>query len=175
MSAGTPMKFDHLGIVVPSLEEGRAHLFAALHVAEWSREFADPVNGVFVQFGRDPLAMCYELLAPLGDNSPVALALHKGEGILNHVAYRVEVLEPQVNRLRDLHFFSLGTPKPAIAYEGRNVQFLMSPLNFIVELIEHPEHEHVFSRLANQASDAFLARQRYPDVHRWSHAVHGDE
>jgi hypothetical protein len=24
----------------------------------------------------------------------------------------------------------------------------MSPLNFIVELIEHPEHEHVFSKLA---------------------------
>jgi hypothetical protein len=41
-----------------------------------------------------------------------------------------------------------GTPKLAVAYEGRNIQFLMSPLNFIVELIEHPEHEHVFSKLA---------------------------
>jgi hypothetical protein len=29
-----------------------------------------------------------------------------------------------------------------------NIQFLMSPLNFILELTEHPEHEHVFSELA---------------------------
>jgi hypothetical protein len=41
-----------------------------------------------------------------------------------------------------------GTPKPAIAHEGRNIQFRMSPLNFIVELKEHPEHEPVFSKLA---------------------------
>lgn len=61
------------------------------------------------------------------------------------IAYRVEALEPQVNRLRELYFHPLGTPKPAVAYEGRNIQFLMSPLNFIVERIEHPEHEHVFS------------------------------
>jgi len=142
------MKFDHLGIVVPSLDKGRAHLSAALQVAEWSREFADPLNGVFVQFGRDPLAMCYELVAPLGSDSPVALALRKGQDILNHVAYRVEVLEPQVDRLRALHFYPLGTPRPAVAYEGRNIQFLMSPLNFIVELIEHFEHGHSFSRLA---------------------------
>jgi len=142
------MKFDHLGVVVPTLNEGRAHLSAALQVAEWSREFADPLNGVFVQFGRDRLAMCYELVAPLGSNSPVALALRKREAILNHVAYRVDLLEPQVNRLRDLYFHPLGTPKPAVAYEGRNILFLMSPLNFIVELIEHPAHEHVFSKLA---------------------------
>jgi methylmalonyl-CoA/ethylmalonyl-CoA epimerase len=142
-------KFDHLGVVVPSLDQGRVHLSAALQISDWSREFADPLNGVFVQFGRDPVAtMCYELVAPLGSDSPVALTLRKAQGILNHVAYRVEALEPHVNRLRDLHFRPLGTPKPAVAYEGRNIQFLMSPLNFIVELIEFPEHEHVFSKLA---------------------------
>jgi methylmalonyl-CoA/ethylmalonyl-CoA epimerase len=143
------LKFDHLGVVVPSLDEGRAHLSAALQISEWSCEFADPLNGVFVQFGKGPLAtMCYELVAPLGSESPVALTLRKAQGILNHVAYRVEALEPQVNRLRDLHFRALGAAKPAVAYEGRNIQFLMSPLNFIVELIEHPEHEHVFSKLS---------------------------
>jgi methylmalonyl-CoA/ethylmalonyl-CoA epimerase len=144
----TSLKFDHLGVVVPSLDEGRAHLSAALEIPYWSREFADPLNGVFVQFGRDPLAMCYELVAPLGENSPVALALRKGQVILNHVAYRVEALESQVNRLRNLRFRPLGSPKPAVAYEGRNIQFLMSPLNFIVELIEHPKHAHAFSKLA---------------------------
>jgi methylmalonyl-CoA/ethylmalonyl-CoA epimerase len=146
------MKFDHLGVIVPSLDTGRAHLSAALQISDWSREFTDPLNGVFVQFGRGQVAMCYELVAPLGSNSPVALALRKGQGILNHVAYRVAALEPQVDRLRDLHFHPLGTPKPAVAYEGRNIQFLMSPLNFVVELIEHPEHEHVFSKLAISAA-----------------------
>ena len=146
-----PIKFDHLGLVVPALDEGRAHLSAALQISDWSREFADPLNGVVVQFGRDPVAMCYELVAPLGSNSPIALALRKGDRILNHLAYRVEALEAQVKRLRDLHFFPLGSPRPAVAYEGRNIQFLMSPLNFIVELIEHPAHEHVFSKVASSA------------------------
>lgn len=151
MTVDASLKFDHLGVVVPSLAEGRAHLSAALQIAHWSCEFADPLNGVFVQFGRDPVAMCYELVAPLGNDSPVALALRKGQGILNHVAYRVAALEPHVNRLRDLRFRALGTPRPAVAYDGRNIQFLMSPLNFIVELIEHAEHEHAFSKLAIRA------------------------
>jgi len=76
------MKFDHLGVVVPSLDEGRAHLTAALQISDWSREFADPLNGVFVQFGRGPAAMCYELVAPLGSNSPVALALRNARRLI---------------------------------------------------------------------------------------------
>lgn len=46
------MKFDHFAVLVPSLDEGRAHLSAALQISDWSREFADPLNGVFAQFGR---------------------------------------------------------------------------------------------------------------------------
>ena len=38
---------------------------------EWTDEFADPVNHVYVQFGRDTSHICYELIAPLDDEAPV--------------------------------------------------------------------------------------------------------
>lgn len=131
VTADASMKFDDLG-VVPSLDEGRAHLSVALQISDWSREFADSLNGVFVQFGRGPVAMCYEVVAPLGQQQ-LALALRKG-------GHSQPCRIPRgsagaASRLRDLYFRPLGTPKPAVAYERRNIRFLMSPLNFIVELI----------------------------------------
>jgi hypothetical protein len=36
----------------------------------WSEAFVDDVNGVIVQFGRDDSGICYELIEPLGPDSP---------------------------------------------------------------------------------------------------------
>ena len=72
------MLFDHLGIVVKSLARGRAGISAMLRVTEWSAEFVDAVNGVKLQFGRDASGMCYELLEPLGPDSPVQAPWRKG-------------------------------------------------------------------------------------------------
>ena len=36
-------------------------------------------------------------------------------------------------------------PKPAIAYGGRRIQFFVTPMRFIVELIEAPYHRHEFA------------------------------
>ncbi len=138
------MRFDHIGIVVPSLKVGREHLAAVFQISAWSDEITDEVNGVHAQFGRDGGGICYEVIAPLGEDSPMARVLVAKDRILNHVAYLVPDLDAAALRLRKARCMPLGAPKPGIAFGGNRLQFFISPLAFILELVEAPAHAHVF-------------------------------
>jgi methylmalonyl-CoA/ethylmalonyl-CoA epimerase len=139
--------FDHLGIVVADISTGRAHLASIFGVELWTEEFSDLVNGVYVQFGKDAAGICYELIAPLGSDSPIQRALRARNPILNHIAYLTQNLDVSALVLQQRDYLPAGEPKPAIAYAGRRIQFFLSPLGFIVELIESYEHRHAFSRI----------------------------
>jgi methylmalonyl-CoA/ethylmalonyl-CoA epimerase len=141
------MKFDHIGVVVRRLDIGRLHLTALFDIKSWTREFDDTTNGVSVQFGRDPSGICYETIAPLGASSPISEALRTGARILNHVAYLVPDLHAAGERLKSARCLPAGEPRPAVAYGGRPIQFFVSPLRIIIELIEAPDHAHVLAPL----------------------------
>lgn len=141
------MKFDHLGVVVPTLADGRDFLSDLLAIKQWTAAFDDPINRVFVQFGRDDSGVCYEIIAPRSEDSPVSRALKAGDRILNHIAYLVPDLEAEGARLRAMRCFPATDPNPAIAYGGARIQFHVTPLRFIIELIEAPDHSHVYSPL----------------------------
>jgi methylmalonyl-CoA/ethylmalonyl-CoA epimerase len=138
------MDFDHIGIVVRTLAAGRAHLGRLLPIAAWTAEFADPVNRVCVQFGRDRSGICYEAVAPLGDSSPALGALKPGGQVLNHLAYRVPELAEAARHLREGGCFPVGPANPAVAYRGCLIQFFVTPLRFLIEVIEAPQHQHGF-------------------------------
>lgn len=138
------MQFDHLGVVVKSLDKSRRNLSAALGIAKWTAPVDDPVNGVRLQFGRDPAGVCYELLQPLDETSPVFEALKSKKGILNHAAYRIEDLDAAGAHFAKLGWARTSEPKPAIAYGNRRIQFFVSPERLIVELIEAFDHEHLY-------------------------------
>jgi methylmalonyl-CoA/ethylmalonyl-CoA epimerase len=143
------LRFDHLGVVATNLSFGRDHLAAIFYVSRWTEEFEDPINNVFVQFGLDQSNQCYELIAPRNKESPVTVFLKKKTDIFNHVAYLVASLPMEVNRLREHRCMPIGDPKPAVAYGGRNIQFLLSPMGFIFELIEAPDHNHIYRNFAS--------------------------
>jgi methylmalonyl-CoA/ethylmalonyl-CoA epimerase len=138
------LQFDHIGLVVKDMAEGREFLGSVLGIDRWTVVFEDPGIGVYVQFGRAADGPCYELISPLGEQSPVAGALKGGKNILNHVAYLTSDLDAEGERLRDKGCGSAGPAKPAVAYGGRRVQFWISPLRFMIELVEAPGHEHVY-------------------------------
>ena len=140
------MRFDNIGVAAPSLEEGRAALTAVIEIPRWTEEFTDPVNSVCIQFGADASGICYELIAPLGDDSPIAKALNTGRNILNHVAYLVPDLAQARERLRAAGAVATSEPHPAIAYKGGRIQFFVTPMRFIIELIEAPTHEHLYEK-----------------------------
>lgn len=139
-----PWRFDHLGVVVRRLDKARPRMAALLAIAEWTASVDDPVNGVRLQFGRDPAGVVYELLEPLDEHSPVYSALEGGRAILNHVAYRLADLSAGAARLKAGGAAKVSEPKPAIAYGGRPIQFFVTPLRFVIELIEAPDHAHAF-------------------------------
>jgi methylmalonyl-CoA/ethylmalonyl-CoA epimerase len=136
------MKFDHLGLVVENLELGRVSLEQMLPIRAWTNEFVDPRNGVRCQFGQDADGFLFELLEPLGRDSPIARALKKGQAILNHIAYLVPDLAAGRDHLRAARCLPTGNPQPAVAYGGRPIQFFFAPLGFLIELIEAQEHRH---------------------------------
>lgn len=143
----TPLQwqFDHLGLVAKSLAKGRRGIGDALGITRWTEEIEDPVNGVRLQFGRDRAGVVYELLEPLDETSPVYPALISGRAILNHVAYLVPSLGGAGEILRSGGGGPVSEPKPAIAYGGARIQFFVTSVRMIVELIEAPGHEHQFS------------------------------
>ena len=141
----TSLELDHLGLIVPDIAVGRSFLEKTLGVTRWTPVVDDPGLSVSVQFGSTPGGqLTYELIAPLGEATPIANALRTGKHILNHLAYLTPDLEASAAHLREQGCYPAGEPRPALAYEGRLVQFWMSPLRFVIELIEKPGHRHPF-------------------------------
>jgi methylmalonyl-CoA/ethylmalonyl-CoA epimerase len=138
------MILDHIGIVVPDIDRGREGIGKLLPLVGWTAVFNDPVLGVSVQFARDKSNLVFELIAPLGDNSPVASVVKTKLGVINQLAYRVENLEAASKDMRAAGALPTGAPKPAIAFGGARVQFFYTPQGFVVELIEAPGFSHVF-------------------------------
>jgi len=142
----TNLALDHIGLIVTDLATGRDFLAAALGITRWTPVTDDPTLHVSVQFGAATgHQLTYELIAPFGEQSPIANALRSGKHILNHLAYLTPDLEASGKHLRESGCYPTGDPLPALAYEGRLVQFWISPLRFVIELIEKPGHTHPFA------------------------------
>ncbi|MGH7123540.1 MAG: VOC family protein [Stellaceae bacterium] len=130
------MIFDHIGLFVRDIEIGRRQLSALLPITRWTEAVDDTLMKVRVQFGLDGSGIRYELVAPLGEPNPVARVLDEGRNILNHVAYRCADFESACAALRREGAAPLGRPQPAAAFDGARVAFYLTPLRFIVELVE---------------------------------------
>lgn len=129
------MKFHHIGIIAREIEAGKHYLETLLGNMEWSSRSMDPLQKVEVLFGIDHSNIRYEIVAPTCGDSPVWKSLEDRKNILNHVAYLVEDLSKEMQRLRKLGHIPLGPPLPAVAFQGALIQFFLNPLGSIVELI----------------------------------------
>jgi methylmalonyl-CoA/ethylmalonyl-CoA epimerase len=148
------VKFDHLGVIAADLTAGRTLLGGAIGVGDWSREYEEPLQDVYVQFGRCASGLCYEIVAPRSPASPIARALASKTNVINHVAYLVEDLRGEAERLAADGFVAIGAAKPGIVFGNRPIQFFVSPARFMLELIEAPDHRHEFGVLAERAAAA---------------------
>ena len=133
------LTLDHLGLAVPSLVQGRDCMSRMLPLHRWSEPTADPVLGVEIQFAWDGSGIAYELLAPLGEQSPVAAALREGRNALQHVAYRTSDFAAACEAFRQHGALPLGPARPACAFGNARVIFFLTPLRFICELIDASE------------------------------------
>ena len=154
------MRFDHLGVVAADLAAGRALLGGSIGVGDWSREYEEPLQDVYVQFGRCAPGISYEIVAPRSPTSPIVRALASKTNVINHVAYLVDDLAREAERLTAAGFAAIGAAKPGIVFGNRPIQFFVSPSRFLLELIEAPDHEHEFDSLATRVAEPSACASR---------------
>ncbi|WP_284773945.1 methylmalonyl-CoA epimerase [Agrobacterium sp. lyk4-40-TYG-31] len=127
-------RINHIAIAVPDLAAAVATYRDTLGTAV-SQPQALPEHGVTVVFVELPNTKV-ELLAPLGENSPIAAFLEKNpSGGMHHICYEVTDIIAARDRLKADGARVLGEGKPKIGAHGKPVLFL-HPKDFCGTLIE---------------------------------------
>jgi methylmalonyl-CoA/ethylmalonyl-CoA epimerase len=131
------MKLDHIGFVVADIDLA-LNGFAASFGAQWDgRIFDDPLQKVRVAFlSVSPEQPRIELVQPAQGQSPVLHFLKtRGPG-LHHVCYETASLEEQCAAMRARRALIVSRPKPAVAFEGRRIAWMLTAEGLLVELLE---------------------------------------
>ena len=130
--------FHHVGVAVRKLRDSIPIFQSLLGYELVTGPFDDPIQNVSVCFlsrgNGDPLI---ELVAPLGPNSPIKQTLKKGGGTY-HICYQVPDIKAAIQHLTGQGSFLLSGPVPAVAFEMREIAWLMTEVDLLVELVQGP-------------------------------------
>jgi methylmalonyl-CoA/ethylmalonyl-CoA epimerase len=127
------LRFHHIGVACRDIDK-EMRAFEVLGYALDGDPFSDPlqkIRGCFLT-GVGPRV---ELLAPLDDSSPLMPWLEKGVKMY-HQAYEIESMDAALPAFTAARAVVVSPPKPAVAFDGRQIAFLMLPNLLLIELIE---------------------------------------
>jgi len=131
------MRLHHMGFVVADIAAAMPGFLRSLGATWDSQIFADPNQKVKVAFltirPGDPQV---ELVEPDGSDSPVLRFLNEKGGGLHHACYEVHNLEQELSDFRGRGSLIAKRPKPAVAFQGRRIAWVLTPEKFLVELLE---------------------------------------
>lgn len=114
-------KLNHVAIAVPNLKEA-SDFYKNVMGANVSESIDLPEHGVTTVFVNLPNTK-FELLHPLGEQSPIKNFLEKNKsGGIHHVCLEVEDIQVAVNRMKSNNIRALGEVK--IGAHGKPVIFL---------------------------------------------------
>jgi methylmalonyl-CoA/ethylmalonyl-CoA epimerase len=130
-------RLNHVAIAVPDLGAAAAQYRDTLGATVRAPQ-DEPDHGVTVVFIDLPNTKI-ELLAPLGEASPIRAFLEKNPaGGIHHVCYEVEDIRAARDRLRAQGARVLGDGEPKLGAHGKPVLFL-HPKDFAGTLVELEE------------------------------------
>lgn len=134
--------FHHVGVAVRDLQSAADILEKLFGYELSSGPFDDPIQRVSVSFlTRGQGDTLIELVAPFGAESPVRRTLEKGGGTY-HVCYQVPDMKVATDYLVEQGCFLLSGPVPAVAFEMREIAWLMTPAKLLVELVQSQNCRH---------------------------------
>lgn len=137
-----PLRLHHVGFVVTSIEQAMPGFVRSLAATWDERVIHDPLQKVKVAFlttrAGDPQI---ELVEAAGEDSPVLRFLEQGGG-LHHVCYEVADLEGQLVEFRSRGAVIAKRPKPAVAFDGRRIAWVVTAEKLLVELLEEKLTSH---------------------------------
>lgn len=131
------LRLHHIGFVVASIEKTMP-AFVRSMAAQWDgRSFDDPLQKARVAFLTTRAGDAQiELVEPLGNDSPVQRFLQENRGGLHHLCYEVADLEQELAELRSRGAIIAKRPKPAVAFQGRRIAWVITAEKLLVELLE---------------------------------------
>jgi methylmalonyl-CoA/ethylmalonyl-CoA epimerase len=132
----------HVGFVVSSITAAVPGFMRSLGATWDGRIFEDPAQKVNVTFlVTRPEDARIELVEPSADDSPVLQFLKRQGGGLHHLCYEVNDLEGELAAMRARGAMIAKRPKPAVAFGGRRIGWVITAEKLLVELLErnHPD------------------------------------
>jgi methylmalonyl-CoA/ethylmalonyl-CoA epimerase len=135
---GNSFTFLHLGVAVASLEKALPVYEKLFGYRLRSGPFDDPIQKVRVCFlSRERTGdITIELVAPLGDESPVHRTLTKGGNSAYHACYQVDDLDQALQHLSANGCVLVSKPVPAVAFENRRIAWLYTPTRQLIEAVQ---------------------------------------
>ncbi len=131
------MRLHHVGFVVADISAAMPGFLRSMGATWDSQIFADPNQKVKVAFlSTRPGDARVELVEPDGSDSPVLRFLNEKGGGLHHACYEVRDLEQELIAFRSRGSLIAKRPKPAVAFQGRRIAWVLTPEKFLIELLE---------------------------------------
>jgi methylmalonyl-CoA/ethylmalonyl-CoA epimerase len=130
------LRLHHFGFVVNNIDQTVASFARSVNGSWNGAIFHDPVQKVKVTFLLMPgTDVQMELVEPAEEKSPVRAFLEKGGG-LHHLCYEVEDCEQAIMAMRKLGSMIVKRPKPAVAFQGRKIAWVLTSEKLLIELLE---------------------------------------
>ncbi|MDA8347962.1 MAG: VOC family protein [Pseudomonadota bacterium] len=135
--ASRPWNFHHVGFVVEKIDDSVTALRTTLRATWTGNIFVDPLQRVRVTFLQVTTGQAMlELVEPLGADSPVQRFLSENGGGLHHMCYEVSDIELELAHVRRCGGIVVSRPKPAVAFGGRRIAWILSSSGLLVEFLE---------------------------------------
>lgn len=130
------MTLHHVGYAVRDLAAAAAMYAGSFGYRVATEAIHDPLQTAHVRFLRLPEDRTWlELVAPDGPASKLAKTVARRGG-LHHLCYASGPLEESLEHLAAHGLLLFSQPKPAVAFAGRRICWLMGEDGLLVELVE---------------------------------------
>jgi methylmalonyl-CoA/ethylmalonyl-CoA epimerase len=131
-------KLRHVGVAVPSLDPATDTLATLFGYRVISGPFDDPIQKVSVNFltQSDNDVAEIELIAPLGQDSPITAMLAKSGGGAYHLCFETSNIEQALVHAKNNGCIVISGPVPAVAFNGRRIAWIYTKSRQLFELVE---------------------------------------
>lgn len=137
------MKIHHIGIFCKNINTFQKYFAKNFNIYSKSKLVSDRKLGIKIKFfqfsGSNQL---FEIVEPLGKINPISKVLKNKTNIINHIAFLTTNFESDIQKLIKKNCYPL-TNILYSKYFNSNIVFLMSPFNFIIELIKNDKNKKI--------------------------------
>ncbi len=132
------MEIDHIGIVVPILQQGIRQWTDLFGYTQMSEPVFNSTQKLYVVFLSKANSLTIKLITPASDDSPIKTFALKGGG-LHHLCFKSNHIEEDIRLLQEKGARLVVPPQPGAAFNNHNISFFLTTNNINLELIDTEE------------------------------------